>query len=198
MRPTTYITRTVAMLFLVILASCGYEKENIKNYRINVSSEDPTIISAAKALINKYNLDAGRIILSYESNPAAANSFISVHELIDRGGHEIGFGQWINRKKQKIDIVTSDLYPLKERIEWGILLEFDETYFTDRMNENEDSPRWMALYTLFCHEVGHGLMLDDTYNKDQRSSVMFGIIDEKDLAIKDFDSYFEYVRGFVP
>jgi hypothetical protein len=186
------------LLLTLLSVACGrYSEVNVRDYKIHFATVEPELTQAAEDLIVEFNTKAGMPVFTLERDREQANSYVSFNKGLNLREKKIGYGQWMTQVRQEPSMRILEGRDLKRTVYWGMNIEFDYTYFRDRAIKPKDSIKWKTLFLLFCHEAGHGFKLDDTYEASEKSNVMHGEIAEVDVAIKNFDAYFNYVRDFV-
>ena len=182
----------------MLLVACGrYSETKVKEYSLHFYSQEPVILQAGQKLVTEYNRMAGLPILSFMAKEDDANSNVEFVQGLNSTDGKLAYGQWVTETNQEPVTRSLEGRPLQKTVYYSMNLEFDYKYFKDRAAQSTDSLEWKTLFVLFCHEVGHGLTMDDLYDKGDRLNIMYGIIDVQDIPSKDFKGYFERARKFL-
>ena len=177
--------------------ACGqYSDSKIKNYALHFYSSESTLLQASQRLVVQYNRMASLPVLTYAGSENDANSYVQFVQGLDSKDGKIGYGQWVTETSEEPFTRSLEGHVLQREITYSMNIEFDYNYYKARATAADNSLEWKTLFVLFCHEVGHGLTMDDIYDETQKSQIMYGVIDDKDIPNKDFTTYFGRVRSF--
>lgn len=192
----TMVKRTffsgLIILIISICVSCGSQKEyHIKDYNLFINTTNPSLISASKRLIARFNLLAGAQVIRSVDNKEEANSLITFTSGLQERDGKLGYGQWETETTKDAPTISLQGKSSKKTIEYSMNLEFDMSYFIKRINANSNSYEGKELFLLFCHEVGHGLTLDHT---NDITDVMYPVI--TNIENKSYDRFFQQVKDF--
>ncbi|MFY7930748.1 MAG: matrixin family metalloprotease [Oligoflexus sp.] len=182
--------------FAWLLNACGENRVvSVKDFRVYVATEDAEMKGTVDVLVDRFNHEFGREVLKVVEDQALSNSIIRFQAGLREDGRKLGLGQWITTTTQQ-SAMTIEGNQITTRVEYGMELAFDETNFRSKAPyiADADSPEAQHLYHLFCHEVGHGMQLDHT---DERQNVMFPSIPDRPNREIDFDKFFVQVRRFM-
>lgn len=191
------IVRLAALVSIFSIVACKeYKVREIKDFRLYVNSDDLELKAAIKELADQFNKDVGANALTVVDNQDASNSNISfVENLKDEQGSKLGLGQWITTETQKNNFKA---YGAEREVTvyHSMALEFDTANFAGKLKglSDKSSDEYKHLYHLFCHEVGHGMQLD---HSDDKNNVMYKSIPTKYSRAIDFNGFFDYVRSYL-
>ena len=189
-------------LWLVMIifwsASCGRINEApIKQYSLHFYSQNTQMLKAAKGFVEKFNRDAGITVLSFSETEDGANSYASfIPNLLSQQG-AVAYGRAVKNGPPENPLSRIRFTDKKRTVRYAMRLEFDLDYFKTNAAQPEGSLGRRSLYTLFCHEIGHGLTLKDVYDSKQRRDIMYGTIESQDVLFKDYKTFFARVRAFI-
>lgn len=190
------LLRTCSLLVFGLLFACRQEKMlEVKNFRIFVDSNEPSLHTSIERLTHQYNEEYGSPILTLVKTETESNSVIRFKENLRLDGQKLGTGQWLTTT------TTSKAMSLHgevatNRVEFGMELVFDEGNFLTKsaMAADRNSNEGQHLYHLFCHEVGHGMQMN---HSEDKHNVMYPTIPEKPNREIDYDGYFRSAQAFA-
>lgn len=191
------------MFFGLVLSSCGVEMENTKNYILYFGETESDTAKSGKDLVKQYNEMAGMTVLRYTDQLDQATVHVRFvkglsNEMIAGQHRTVGRGNWQATRGVKVSPTTKQVkQTVKVYGQYHMALSFDADEFSSMSLATDDEYSQAYLFVLFCHEVGHGLMMTDTYNDAHGLNVMYGIFYPDQIWNKDFASYFEEVRLFM-
>ena len=185
--------------FQLLVQACGqYSETKIKDYTLHFYSQETVFQNAAQKLVTEYNRMAGIPVLSYVADEGSANSYVNfVQGLHSPNSDKLAYGQWVTETSEEPFTRSLEGHILQKVVNYSMNLEFDYNYFKARAVSADDTLEWKTIFVLFCHEVGHGLTMDDIYDPAQRLQIMYGYIIDQDIPSKDFTTYFDRVRSFL-
>lgn len=175
-----------------LLIGCGedYKVIKIKDYKLSIFQGEESDFKILEDLINRYNQDVGRHVLSFERSPASANAPVkimpSLREVYPEASSDpagVGSSYVITKTEHPLVEVTG-----RKAKMW--MKHFMELFFQQDIFRSNNP---QLVYRLFCHEVGHGLEMD--HNRASRHEVMYPYL--YDDPETDFNSYFEHVRQYM-
>jgi hypothetical protein len=192
----------IALLAITLtLTACGanYDETRIKNFRLFIETDDSDIINKFKGFSEIFNKEVGLIAASGEDrdaitivdSPSEANSTAKIVLGLESEKDKIGFGRWETKTSEDAPVLSLTGGNPRRVVEYSMALEFDEAYILDRIQAPKNSEQWKEIFTLFCHEVGHGMTLVHT---DDITDVMYPTINGKRQI--DFEQHFENIRNF--
>lgn len=191
------LCRVLAVVSCFSLIACKeYKVKEVKDFRLYVNSGDTELKAAIVELAAQYNKDVGANALTVVDNKAEANSNISfVENLSDDGGSKLGLGQWITTEQEKNNLSATGAQK-QITVYHSMALEFDAANFEGKLKGMTDksSDEYKHLYHLFCHEVGHGMQLN---HSEDKNNVMYKSIPDHYTRTIDFAAYFAYVRSYL-
>ncbi len=184
-----------ALFLFAVLAfaasACGrsYETVKVKHYRLAMTNGTPAMQDEFRRLTLEFNAYAQSEALEFVDDPAQANSSITMTKgLRAITGGKVGLGQWLSESVADSPLGFSG--NPKRVVRFAMRLEFDEEYFSSRLNENGDEQKHIDKQKLFFHEVGHGLEMEHAADKQD---VMYTDVSGN----KDFPSFFDRVRTYL-
>ncbi|SMF54557.1 hypothetical protein [Pseudobacteriovorax antillogorgiicola] len=178
------------MAAIFVLSACGSNVPvEVQEFKFMIQSDDPAIQETAIALMDQYNEDVGQEVLLLTEYDDEANSFIRFENDLEAQRNILAYGTSIQEMK------VSQYPETQSKIVYSMDLLFDTENFASRTGSETDqgSGAWKHLYHLFCHEVGHGLMMNHAQSKE---SVMYYSIPENSRETVNYKTYFEGVRQF--
>ena len=182
----------------ILPVSCGkYSETKVKNYGLHFYSAESSLLKAGQRLVTDYNRMAGAPVLAYISSENDANSYVQFVHGLNASDGKLAYGQWVTETSEEPFTRSLQGHILEKTVNYSMNLQFDYNYYKARAAAASDSIEWKTLFVLFCHEVGHGLTMDDIYDKTQKSQIMYGIISEDDIPTKDFKTYYDRVHSFL-
>lgn len=179
------------LLITVLSAACGssYKTTKVKQYKLAVTNNDPSLKAEFKDLIADFNRFTGSQVLTYVDDPEDANSAIIITKGLKQRDGKVGWGQWLSETKSDRPVATPGNKP-KRTVAYSMRLEFDLDYFTSRHDQTNEKET-IEKQKLFFHEVGHGLEMDHVENN--KSDVMYPDIS----GDKQFTPFFAKVRSYM-
>jgi hypothetical protein len=191
-----FSARLISMFLLLSLTACGgaaYREEKVKDYKIYFALPDQSLMYDFERLVSEYNeatgLENNAIELVY--NEDDANSVATITRGLERQQEKIGFGQWKTKTFEEPSVAQLDGSRPKRIVSYSMELEFDYDYVKQRSNAAGNSTEWKEVFTLFCHEVGHGLQMN---HSSIINDVMYPSIDGN--VRYNYAGHFEKVRQF--
>ncbi len=189
-----------ALFSLSLLQHCGepYREQEVKHYvlgftKIDGTTDRRTIEAAFRKQVDHFNASAGFTALEFTTDPGAINSPLEITAGLQNSdvacgqNHHVACGQWITTEVSPPNYGPVNGRPVRTRT-YTMHLNMDEEYVRTNLTPN-DAKADLNLFTLFCHEVGHGLTMD---HDPEMSSVMYPTLE----GTKDFDGFFRRVRSF--
>lgn len=196
----SFLKSLFASVLFLIISACGSESTvHVKEYTFFVESEDQEIIDAVRVLFARYNKDFGDDVLKIVDQKSEANSSIKFISGLRSSEKKLGLGQWITTTSAKNgSVFEGGSFTKKIEVVYSMELSFDLENFKAKLPylNKEGHPFDEHLYTLLCHEVGHGLQIP---HKNNLSSVMYPSIPDvrgEDRPPLDLSSYFAEARAF--
>ncbi|MGE0173821.1 MAG: matrixin family metalloprotease [Oligoflexales bacterium] len=189
--------RLVSILVILLsMTACGgaaYREEKIKDYKLFFSVSDQALMNDFERLVDQYNnaadLGFSPIELVYDQDDA--NSLATITKGLEQRQEKIGFGQWKTKTFEEPSVAQLDGSRPKRIISYSMELEFDYDYIKQRSGAAANSLEWKEVFTLFAHEVGHGLQMN---HSQVLTDVMYPSIDGN--VKYNYTSYFAKVRKF--
>lgn len=186
--------RIFLYLFLVptlLQVSCGRIEENhLLDFRLYFDTKDSELKNYSEDFIRDYNEQVGFTAITWVDTPEEANSTATFSKGLFKRTTKIGLGQWVADTKSDFKLNADINHKITRTVNHSMSLEFDVDYVKDNIFSDSNSDR-QAVYTLFCHEIGHGLQMSHTNDSGE---VMYVSV-EKGVAV-DYDKYFQNVRDF--
>ena len=176
-------------LVCLFTLACGTNTQTnkVKSYVLTVVQGDTSFVSDFKSLIAQYNAQAGKQVLSYTDDRAAANSAIVVTKGLKAStAGKVGLGQWLSETRTEGASLPGQT--THQTVNYAMRVEFDWDFFNDRRESTEAN-----LYDkqkLFFHECGHGLEMDHVTDP---SDMMYPDI----AGQKNLPAYFDRVRTYM-
>jgi hypothetical protein len=179
-----------AFAFALALSGCGasYNETEIKDFRLAVLSSDAAIQDAFRSLVATFNQSAGVQALRFEADAKNANSAIILTPGLTARDGKVGWGQWLTETEEEPAYQGVTGRKLDREITYTMRLELDSEYVGERV-ANPTKDKQYDLLKLFCHEVGHGLLMGHHTNP---KDVMYYDISGQ----KDFDAFWPRVKEF--
>jgi hypothetical protein len=190
-----HVVRYPALLrFLQILSvawfvtSCGMstQESSVKNFTLSCVNADTAVHDGFRALVSKYNSEAGFEALSYTANPDDANSPIYLSKGLNQREGKVGWGQWLSETEERRTYLPQP--KALRTTSYSMRLELDEDFMRLKINSMKESDQ-IDVRKLFYHEVGHGMQMD--HDPDVSSVMYYDISGDK-----DFPAYFSKVQAF--
>lgn len=179
----------LGLAFLATGCGTSFETVKVKNYRLAVLEESAQFNRTFRSLIGDFNECADMQALSYETDPAKANSAIVMTDGLRERDGKVGWGQWLAETRKENPVFRPPGAEPKKIVTYSMRLEFDTDYMRKRI-ESPSSDHTRDLQKLFFHEVGHGMKMD---HHPDSSRVMHHDIS----GDKDFSGFCQRVRNFM-
>ncbi len=189
----TGLIRKMALSFFIagLLMGCKSRTEKVLDYRLKIETSDEKIYQAFTKLVQRYNAQLGKELLSVAApSDDSSPSVIRFSKTLRQETGDVGRGQWLKETHNSNDFAALSGTSPKQIETFGMILQFDQVFVEQRMKESPNDPsKDLLLYTLFCHETGHGV----GFNHDpDKKKIMFATIDDPN---KDFTTYFKDVAA---
>jgi hypothetical protein len=191
----------IILALALIHLSCGVRTttEFHKQYNIHVETNDTDMLDTIINLAAEFNRESGHDAIHIVEDSDVANSSIRFVDNLLQEKNYLGYGVGLTREVEG----TSSLKGLttienKRVFLYAMHLQFDKANFKEHaklaLNANGDAQSWDHLYHLFCHEVGHGMLLK--HDDSAKSNVMYPVIHKMQRDQIDYQSYFQSIDTF--
>lgn len=187
-------------LICSIQSSCGV-KENVeyqKDFQVYIDSEDPTLVNVMRDLTDDFNDQAGREAINIVDRVQDSNSSIEFTEGLLKEYRYLGYGSGIKEEIKEGPKFKGLSIEQKSKVIHSMQLQFDADNFSKRAysltGDDGDSQNWDHLYHLFCHEVGHGLLLQ--HDASSKYNVMHPVINSVEKEDLKYEDFFRQVNDF--
>ena len=203
LHPRLILLTSVAML-LSSLASCREDVfiTNVQNYRFVVAPKTETNVRIIRNLFYTFNQEMGEEVLylvqAGETDDRAAVSSIlferdtAYRSKIISSEHfrTVGSGNWLRlTHTQRYRSFFYQPHALMTQV-YTMQLRFNADYFINWYLSSDSQQRALA-YTLFLHELGHGMRLRHV---NKQAAVMYPQIN---AVPKDYSDFYAKVRTFL-
>lgn len=174
--------------FAWLMTSCGMstQERSVKSFTLSCMNADTALHDGFRALVSKYNSEAGFEALHYTANPDEANSPVYLSKDLNQREGKVGWGQWLSETEERRTYLPQP--KAMRTTSYSMRLELDEDFMRLKINSMKESDQ-TDVRKLFYHEVGHGFQMG---HDPEVSSVMYYDI----TGDKDFPAYFTKVREF--
>lgn len=183
--------KTITLIFALLgLTACGQvQRTNVRDYNFYIDSNDSALVGTVARLMATFNRMAGANILMLTSD-ASTRSHVSFSENLNGHNGYVGYGSWEEHRTAG-PAATSFMPSSHETRTYSMNLTFDKAFFSARAQSRSPEDE-RDLLLAFCHEVGHGLMMN---HEDAPESVMYSSMDgAKD---RDYAAFFQATRSFL-
>lgn len=190
------LKRSLSALLLVFLSFACRETHvhEVKNFRLFVETDTPSLKYSVQILVSDYNRRLGSDAMTVVDTREESNSLIHFRKDLIKEGRKLGLGQWISVAKEEVN--GSFNQDTTTTIEYGMDILFDLDNFVNKAAyiQDPDSNEYKHLFHLFAHEVGHGMQMD---HSDDITSVMYPSIPESSSRDLNYTAYFQHIRMFM-
>ena len=186
---------------LVTSIGCGVTTtaEYHKQYNVHVETSDIEMLDVISNLAVEFNRESGHDAIRIVDEQQGANSSIRFVENLLEEKNYLGYGVGLTREVDG-DSAMKGLTTIenKKHILYAMHLQFDADNFKKHselaLSGSDNAESWDHLYHLFCHEVGHGMLLQ--HDDSAQSSVMYPVIHKLNRDQIDYQGYFESIDAF--
>lgn len=193
--------RWIIAAFCLPILGCGvsYKAEYVKQYNVHVESKDPEMVDVISNLTSAFNEESGHDGIRIVDDSSQANSTIRFVPELLREKQYLGYGVGLTREVEGEKTFKGLTKIEDERLVlYSMHLQFDEANFKKHaeavMNTSDNGESWEHLYHLFCHEVGHGMLLE--HDESSASSVMYPVIHKLKRDQIDYQGFFSRIDSF--
>ena len=189
------LIKKILILIPILLAGCGgYEDNHIKDYKVVIYSDSVNLRYSLVSLISRFNQEMGREVLEITSDKGESNSTMKFVSGLNFREDKLGKGKWLTVTKEESAFNSISMGTLTRDIYYGMSLEFDKTYMSQKLSPEANDNDSALGYHLLLHEIGHGLQMS---HDNDPNSVMFPEIPRDYNSNLDLERFYRRARDFM-